>query len=72
MEKSCEMLENCGFFRKYGELNILACNGLIKMYCRGDRQYECVRRQYRMEHGVPPPDDMLPNGTITKMMPLEA
>ena len=72
MAESCEMLENCGFFKKYRKLNYFACDEFIRLYCRGDRQNECIRKKYRKEHNAPPPDNMLPNGKTTGMTPLEA
>ncbi len=64
MANECPMLVNCGFFRKYQESKTVACRGFIAMYCRGERQGQCKRRQYRLEHGTPPPDDMMPDGQM--------
>lgn len=64
--KECELLQTCGFFRKYGESLEMACRGFIKSYCRGDLMDECKRKEYRRQHGVPPEDNMLPTG---QMMP---
>ncbi len=60
----CELLANCGFYKKYQGTLDLACRGFIKTYCRGAQMDECVRKQYRMEHGQPPEDDMMPSGQI--------
>ena len=60
----CELLETCGFFKKYQESLNLACKGFIKTYCKGERMDECKRKEYRAEHGQPPQDDMLPSGHI--------
>ena len=62
MTEECELLETCGFFKKYGLTKDLACRGFIRMYCRGPRMGECLRKQFRLEHGTPPPDDMMPSG----------
>jgi hypothetical protein len=60
--EECEMLPKCGFFKKYQAVKDLACRGFIRMYCRGPKMEECVRKQYRVKHGVPPSDDMMPSG----------
>ncbi|MDH3998425.1 MAG: hypothetical protein OET90_06260 [Desulfuromonadales bacterium] len=62
----CELLDVCGFFKKYNDTINLACRGFVKTYCRGDKMNECERKKYRLEHGAPPADDMLPTG---QMMP---
>jgi len=62
----CDLLETCGFFKKYQDSLNLACKGFIKTYCKGDRMDQCKRKEYRKEHGAPPHDDMLPTG---QMMP---
>lgn len=64
--KECELLANCGFFKKHCTTNQLACQGFITMYCKGDKMDQCKRKQYRREHGVPPSENMLPSGQIMK------
>ena len=64
MDKECELLSKCGFFKKYQSTKELACKGFIKQYCKGDKMNECKRMQYRKEHGSPPSDDMMPNGAM--------
>ena len=60
----CELLEQCGFFLKYrGTLN-LACRGFIQTFCEGERMDECKRKEYRLKHGTPPDDDMMPTGQM--------
>lgn len=66
MMKECEMLNNCGFFKKYRQTKDLACKGFMRMYCRGDKQEECKRKQYKKQHGHPPSDDMLPSGHMIR------
>lgn len=63
---SCELLDKCGFFKKYQESKGLACKGFISMYCMGPKQSACLRKKYREEHGTPPIDDMMPNGAMVK------
>lgn len=64
METRCELLDTCGFFRKYGETKDLACRGFAHTYCTGPKMNECKRKEYRKVHGTPPPDDMMPNGAL--------
>jgi hypothetical protein len=58
----CELLETCGFFKKYNDSLDLACRGFIKSYCKGDKMDDCARKIYRNTHGEPPHDDMMPSG----------
>ena len=64
VEIKCELLEKCGFFKKYQNSIDLACKGFIRMYCKGEKMIECKRMDYRKKHGAPPTDDMLPTGQI--------
>ena len=60
----CDLLDKCGFFLKYRETLNLACRGFIKTYCKGPKMDECKRKEYRLQHGQPPEDDMLPSGQL--------
>jgi len=62
--RECELLNLCGFFKKYGVTEELACKGFIRSYCKGDKMDACKRKEHRRRHGAPPPDDMLPSGQI--------
>jgi hypothetical protein len=62
----CELLESCGFFKKYMLSLEMECRGFMKTYCNGDMMNECERKKFRDIHGCPPDDDMLPTG---EMMP---
>ena len=64
MTEECELLEKCGFFKKYQAIKDLACKGFIKLYCRGSKKDICKRKHYLAEHGEPPSDDMLPSGNM--------
>lgn len=66
METQCALLEKCGFFRKYQATKDLACRGFIAQYCKGDSMNDCKRMEYRNTHGVPPEDDMMPNGMMIR------
>ncbi len=63
---NCELLDKCGFFKKFSETYRPACRGLIAQYCQGAKQSECKRKEYRLKHGGPPPDNMLPAGHMFK------
>jgi hypothetical protein len=64
MAKECEHLCKCGFFQKYQSSSELACKGLIQVYCKGSSMKECKRLAFREEHGVAPPDEMMPSGAM--------
>jgi hypothetical protein len=58
----CELLQQCGFFKKYQAKQEAACQVFIMLYCRGSKMNECERKKFRTSYGAPPPDNMLPNG----------
>jgi hypothetical protein len=60
----CELLDKCGFFKKFMSSQEAACCGFISLYCRGSKMTDCQRKAYRKAHGSPPPDNMLPNGKM--------
>lgn len=60
--KDCEFLVKCGFVKKYG--HELACKGFVHMYCQGEKQNVCKRKEFRLKNGRIPSDDMLPSGTM--------
>lgn len=60
----CELLDRCGFFKKYQHSLDLACRGFMNSYCTGPKMDECLRKKFRAEHGCPPDDDMLPSGQL--------
>ena len=62
----CELLGKCGFFKKYEQTKAMACIGFIALYCKGEKQNECKRKEFRMKNGHPPDDNMMPNGSMTK------
>ena len=65
MSEDCELLANCGYFRKYQNTKEVLCQGFIRQYCKGPLQVECKRMEYRKQHGTPPPDEMMPSGHMT-------
>jgi hypothetical protein len=60
----CEFLEGCAFFNKYKESLGPAYDGFVSLYCRGPKLEDCRRRQYRLEKGEPPSEEILPNGAM--------
>ncbi len=66
MENECELLNKCGFFKKYQSTKDMICKGFIAMYCKGGKMNECKRLEYRNANGVPPADDMMPSGQMIR------
>jgi hypothetical protein len=64
MNQECELLANCGFFKKYQSTNDIACKGLIRQYCKGPLMDRCKRKEYRTKHNAAPPDEMMPSGRM--------
>jgi len=60
--ESCELLNTCGFFKKYQDSLDMACKGFLKSYCHGPLLDDCKRKSFRKANGQPPHDDMLPSG----------
>jgi hypothetical protein len=66
MVPKCDLLDRCGFFKKYGPTEELACKWFIHEYCQGRRMKDCRRKLYLLKRGELPSDDMLPTGrTVT-------
>ncbi|WP_457572285.1 hypothetical protein [Desulfovulcanus sp.] len=64
MGEECELLATCGFFKKYQKTKDLACKGFMRQYCMGPKKDQCKRKEYRLKHGKPPSDDMMPSGQM--------
>jgi hypothetical protein len=60
------MLHLCGFLKKHGRDSDLA--DMRHEYCTGDKQDECKRKAYMIEHGKVPPDDMTPTGEVVELV----
>ena len=60
----CANLDKCGFIQKYGSSKAMAVNGFVLLYCKGEKQAECLRKKFKEQKGVAPSDDMLPNGAM--------
>jgi len=62
MSADCPNLAGCGFIQKWGEQKNLACRGFISSYCKGPKQDECKRKEFKARHQRAPDDNMMPNG----------
>ncbi len=63
--EECPNLANCMFFKKYDtdEKHQKSLTNFIKYYCKGDKQYDCVRRRIKEKFGMDKvPVNMMPNG----------
>ncbi|MBN1502993.1 hypothetical protein JW930_05605 [Candidatus Woesearchaeota archaeon] len=62
----CENLATCAFFKEYetDEAKKQALQGFVDMYCKGDKQNECVRKKVSKALGGPQnvPVNMKPDG----------
>ncbi len=62
----CTHISVCSFFTVYGarEGSKTAVAGFVRLYCKGDRQDQCVRKAVSKAIGGPHniPANMLPNG----------
>ncbi len=62
----CANLAGCGFVKKYGESKSLAVKGFVNLYCKGEKQNECKRKEHKQKTGQAPPDEMMPSGGMMK------
>jgi hypothetical protein len=69
MAQKCSLLDKCGFFKKYQTAKDLACKGFVQKYCTGPKMNECKRMEYRLKHGTPPCDEMMPTGRMVAEKP---
>lgn len=60
----CHLLEKCGFFARYASTGLIDTEQLISCYCKGVNKKECRRLQYLYKFGVPPSDNMMPDGSM--------
>lgn len=62
----CENLASCAFFKEYesDEGKKTALQGFVNIYCKGDKQGDCVRKKVSKALGGPEhvPVNMMPNG----------
>jgi hypothetical protein len=58
----CNLLDDCGFIKKYQPTEDMACRWFIQEYCRGTRMAKCKRKEYFQQRGTQPSDDMMPSG----------
>jgi hypothetical protein len=62
----CQNLSTCAFFKKYeqDETMKLALQGIIRKYCKGSMQHNCVRKKVSQALGAQNvPINMMPNGS---------
>lgn len=64
MSQKCQHLQNCGFFQKYQSGKNLTCKVFVMRFCEGTEMENCKRKEYRMKHGNPPSDEMMPSGQM--------
>jgi hypothetical protein len=64
MTRECKMINLCGFLQKHGNTNEVAGLWFRQEYCTGLKQDECKRKEYMIEHGKVPMDDMSPTGEV--------
>jgi hypothetical protein len=64
MADHCKMLRLCGFLKNHSRPNDVAGLWVRQEYCTGPKEDECKRKQYMIEHGKVPPDDMSPDGQM--------
>jgi hypothetical protein len=62
MAHECRMLRLCGFLKNHSKAGDVAGLWFRQEYCTGLKEDECKRKQYMIEHGKVPPDDMAPDG----------
>ena len=66
MMTDCGLMRRCSFFREFGgdETFANALDGFLRVYCRGNRQSDCMRKRLAERLGTPDfvPANMLPNG----------
>ena len=62
MNDTCEYINHCGFFRKYGERRSNVWRGLVSFYCQGKGFSLCERRCKYLNKIERISDDILPSG----------
>jgi hypothetical protein len=63
----CELFAECAFFKKHAKTHVAASHWMIAEYCRGSKQSECKRKQHLVKYEEPPPENMLPGGSIIRL-----
>jgi len=62
----CHNMSKCSFFQAYANSDghRAAVAGFVRIYCKGERQEDCIRKKVSKEIGGPEkvPANMLPNG----------
>jgi hypothetical protein len=65
MNRKCDLLDDCGYFRRYQDHRSEAIDVWKKLFCM-DMNYskKCKRKQIFRETGEAPPDNMSPTGEL--------
>ena len=64
--KECELLQSCGFFKRYSTMEDPIRRRVIRQFCKGPMMEQCARKRYHRDHGEPPPDEMMPSGRFDR------
>jgi hypothetical protein len=62
MSRECYWLRSCAFFQDNKDLEHEEVNQLIKDYCKGPSQEQCIRKIYYEIYGRQPDSRMNPKG----------
>ncbi|OFW61867.1 MAG: hypothetical protein A2133_02640 [Actinobacteria bacterium RBG_16_64_13] len=65
MPDTCEFLDKCRFFSNYKDNAEVIKQGWVKQYCEDTaKSTQCERRKIRERTGVPPVDNITPQGWL--------
>jgi len=67
MEKFCDLLEKCDFFKKNKDRTSKFWKNIQETYCQGFLFPKCERRTFCLETGQTPPDDLMPTGELPEI-----
>ena len=65
MDKKCDLINECAYFKLYEEQRSMAIDVWKKLFCMNiSKSEKCERKKIRKETGEPPPDNMSPTGEL--------
>jgi len=68
MDKNCNLINECAYFRIYEEQRSMAIDVWKKLFCMDiNKSEKCERKKMRKETGEPPPDNMSPTGELLEL-----
>jgi hypothetical protein len=68
MNKQCDLVDNCAYFRIYEEQRSIAIDVWKKLFCKDiEKSEQCERKKIRRETGEPPPENMSPTGELLEL-----